>query len=148
MEDIHRIAMETLQWWSDARSDRWRWPDDWRDLDHETAARLVAGRVPTFGDVPAAFDASNQSNAPGAPDPSDQYRASDAPCCTVLLHCDLAPGHVLYDPSTGALTGIIDFGDVAIGEPTNPVRPRRFAGEYADTISPAADQLTDPQPAS
>lgn len=34
-----------------------------------------------------------------------------------LLHCDIAPGHVLYDPETGALTGIIDFGDIAIGDP-------------------------------
>lgn len=38
--------------------------------------------------------------------------------CPVLLHCDLAPGHLLGDPSTGRLTGIIDFGDLAVGEPT------------------------------
>jgi GrpB-like predicted nucleotidyltransferase (UPF0157 family)/aminoglycoside phosphotransferase (APT) family kinase protein len=34
----------------------------------------------------------------------------------VLLHCDIAPGHLLYDPRTGHLTGVIDFGDIAIGE--------------------------------
>lgn len=32
-----------------------------------------------------------------------------------LLHCDIAPGHLLYDEATGALTGVIDFGDVALG---------------------------------
>ncbi|HSJ62896.1 MAG TPA: phosphotransferase [Gemmatimonadaceae bacterium] len=34
----------------------------------------------------------------------------------VLLHADLAPGHVLYDPDAGRLTGIIDFGDLSIGD--------------------------------
>jgi aminoglycoside 2''-phosphotransferase len=34
-----------------------------------------------------------------------------------LLHCDLGPGHVLYDPSTFHLTGVIDFGDLVIGDP-------------------------------
>jgi aminoglycoside 2''-phosphotransferase len=36
---------------------------------------------------------------------------------SVLLHCDIAPGHVLVDPAIGKLTGVIDFGDVAMGEP-------------------------------
>jgi aminoglycoside 2''-phosphotransferase len=34
-----------------------------------------------------------------------------------LLHCDIGPGHVLYDPSTLQLTGVIDFGDLVIGNP-------------------------------
>jgi aminoglycoside 2''-phosphotransferase len=34
----------------------------------------------------------------------------------VLVHADLAPGHVLYDPGAGRLTGIIDFGDLSIGD--------------------------------
>ena len=34
-----------------------------------------------------------------------------------LLHCDIGPGHVLYDPQVGKLTGVIDFGDIAIGDP-------------------------------
>jgi aminoglycoside 2''-phosphotransferase len=33
-----------------------------------------------------------------------------------LLHCDIAPGHVLFDPRRGRLTGVIDFGDLAIGD--------------------------------
>lgn len=35
----------------------------------------------------------------------------------VLLHCDMGPGHVLYQPHSGLLTGVIDFGDLAIGDP-------------------------------
>jgi aminoglycoside 2''-phosphotransferase len=36
---------------------------------------------------------------------------------SVLLHGDIGPGHVLYDPQNGTLTGVIDFGDLAIGDP-------------------------------
>jgi len=36
---------------------------------------------------------------------------------SVLLHCDIGPGHVLYDPQSGNLTGVIDFSDLAIGDP-------------------------------
>lgn len=36
---------------------------------------------------------------------------------SVLLHCDIGPGHVLYDPSSLSLTGVIDFGDLVIGDP-------------------------------
>ena len=35
----------------------------------------------------------------------------------VLLHGDLAPGHLLYDGRTGDVTAIIDFGDVEVGDP-------------------------------
>jgi aminoglycoside 2''-phosphotransferase len=34
-----------------------------------------------------------------------------------LLHCDLAPGHLLYDQRRAKLTGVIDFGDAALGPP-------------------------------
>lgn len=35
----------------------------------------------------------------------------------VVLHRDLSPDHVLHDPATGRITGILDFGDLAIGDP-------------------------------
>jgi aminoglycoside 2''-phosphotransferase len=34
-----------------------------------------------------------------------------------LIHRDLGYEHILFDPGTGALTGIIDFGDAAVGDP-------------------------------
>jgi aminoglycoside 2''-phosphotransferase len=37
--------------------------------------------------------------------------------CFALLHRDIGPGHVLYDPLTLQLTGVIDFGDLVIGDP-------------------------------
>ena len=35
----------------------------------------------------------------------------------VLIHCDLACEHILYDPQRGVLTGVIDWGDATIGDP-------------------------------
>ncbi len=34
-----------------------------------------------------------------------------------LLHGDLSPDHVLFDETSQAVTGIIDFGDMMIGDP-------------------------------
>jgi aminoglycoside 2''-phosphotransferase len=33
----------------------------------------------------------------------------------VLLHADIKPEHLLHDPSSGALTGLLDWGDVSLG---------------------------------
>lgn len=35
----------------------------------------------------------------------------------VLLHADLSADHIFIDPATHRLKGIIDFGDVCIGDP-------------------------------
>ncbi len=35
----------------------------------------------------------------------------------VLLHRDLGGDHLLLDPRTGDLTGVIDWGDISIGDP-------------------------------
>ena len=34
-----------------------------------------------------------------------------------LIHSDLSPEHIIYNPGTLAIAGIIDFGDVEIGDP-------------------------------
>ena len=44
----------------------------------------------------------------------------------VLLHADLLPEHLLLSESTQRLTGVIDWGDVALGAPAID-----FAGPYA-----------------
>ncbi len=36
---------------------------------------------------------------------------------TTLIHHDLNGEHILYDPARGAISGIIDWGDTAIGDP-------------------------------
>jgi aminoglycoside 2''-phosphotransferase len=34
-----------------------------------------------------------------------------------VLHGDFGPDHVMHDEETGRITGVIDFGDLAIGDP-------------------------------
>ena len=34
-----------------------------------------------------------------------------------VIHADLSPEHILYDPVTQAIAGVIDFGDIEIGDP-------------------------------
>jgi aminoglycoside phosphotransferase (APT) family kinase protein len=35
----------------------------------------------------------------------------------VLLHADIKPAHLLHDPASGALTGLLDWGDASLGHP-------------------------------
>jgi aminoglycoside 2''-phosphotransferase len=37
------------------------------------------------------------------------------PFAPVLLHSDIKPDHLLHDPATGALTGLLDWGDASLG---------------------------------
>ena len=46
-----------------------------------------------------------------------RWSSQPSPRRPALLHRDMGPGHVLYDPSTLQLTGVIDFGDIVIGDP-------------------------------
>jgi len=46
---------------------------------------------------------------------------------TALLHRDLAMEHVLYDPASGDVTGVVDWGDASVGDPAFD-----FAGILAD----------------
>jgi aminoglycoside phosphotransferase (APT) family kinase protein len=34
-----------------------------------------------------------------------------------LVHADLGPSHILVDPETGEVSGVIDFGDARVGDP-------------------------------
>lgn len=66
----------------------------------------------------------------------------------VLLNCDIAPGHLLYDPATRRLTGVIDFGDLAVGDPARDFihiyedfRPDRLAEVLAHYPGTASDMF-------
>lgn len=47
----------------------------------------------------------------------------------VLLHGDFSPDHVLFDRRAKCITGIIDFGDVRIGDPAYDFQWREDFGE-------------------
>lgn len=44
-------------------------------------------------------------------------------CNPTLLHGDFSEEHVLVDPGTGFVTGVIDFGDSGLGDPAYDVWP-------------------------
>jgi aminoglycoside 2''-phosphotransferase len=43
------------------------------------------------------------------------FEAAQPPSEPVLLHADIKPEHLLHDPASGALTGLLDWGDVSLG---------------------------------
>ncbi len=51
----------------------------------------------------------------------------------VLLHRDLVAEHVLHDPRSHRITGVIDWGDASVGDPAFD-----FTGPLADLGAPAA----------
>jgi len=62
-----------------------------------------------------------------------------------LIHGDLTGDHVLYDPASGSITGIIDWGDAAIGDSALDFAGfvwdygKRFAEAVAQTYTPETD---------
>jgi aminoglycoside 2''-phosphotransferase len=54
----------------------------------------------------------------------------------VLLHADLSGDHIFYDKSTMDIAGIIDFGDLRIGDPDNELNYfyEEFGEEFAKMI--------------
>ena len=66
---------------------------------------------------------------PGVDDAIDWVRsqsavdASPVPESPRLIHNDLSPEHLLVDPATGQLIGILDWSDVALGDPVRDVAP-------------------------
>jgi aminoglycoside 2''-phosphotransferase len=62
-----------------------------------------------------------------------------------LVHRDLVPEHVLFNPATGHLTGVIDWGDAGIDDPAVDFAGVRrqlgaeFAQQMLATYRPALD---------
>jgi aminoglycoside 2''-phosphotransferase len=75
--------------------------DGQRDLPRSLAAQLPAGEV---ADLEAEFAAYEADHEPSRAPPA-------------LLHCDLKPEHVPYDPAAKRITGVLDWGDVSLGDP-------------------------------
>ena len=113
-----------------------------RFLDALHALRIPDVETCGVPRIDAAEDAARLRAAPASLQPilsADTLRRLDAALArgsqpsaeadrpASLLHRDVAPGHVLFDPATGRLTGVIDFGDLALGDPA-----RDFIYVYED----------------
>jgi len=68
------------------------------NLDRELSGMLEPGELDSIARQRRAFG-----------------RAQPRPCEPVLLHADIKPEHLLHDPLSGALTGLLDWGDVSLG---------------------------------
>jgi aminoglycoside 2''-phosphotransferase len=69
-------------------------------LEQELAGMLDPSDHATIARLRHAFDlAQQQASTP------------------VLLHADIKPAHLLHNPATGGLTGLLDWGDVSLGHP-------------------------------
>jgi aminoglycoside 2''-phosphotransferase len=67
------------------------------NLEHELSALLESGELDAIARRRRAFEAAQPASEP------------------VLLHADIKPEHLLHDPASGALTGLLDWGDVSLG---------------------------------
>lgn len=73
--------------------------------------RIESGCLPLLANRMPALDEPIKSFL-------ERYRHDPAPR-DVVLHGDLVSDHLLVDEHTGTLTGIIDFSDVALGDPAH-----------------------------
>jgi aminoglycoside 2''-phosphotransferase len=99
------------------------WPHMWSP--GQFADRLHRDRLPLLTDRVPTLAASIESFL-------RRYRNDRAPR-EVVLHGDLVGDHLLVDEHTGRLAGIIDFGDVALGDPAHD-----FLGFWAYGANAAA----------
>lgn len=53
-----------------------------------------------------------------------------------LIHRDLAPEHILHEPETGQLSGVIDWGDASLGDPAQDFTGlhRELGQEFAASV--------------
>ena len=72
-----------------------------RDLPGRVRDLMPAADIARLGDIFARYERDHR-----------RERAALA-----LLHSDLKPAHVLYDSVTQCVTGVLDWGDVALGDP-------------------------------
>jgi aminoglycoside phosphotransferase (APT) family kinase protein len=72
-----------------------------RELSRMLAGVLTAREI---ADLDACFARYERVHAP-----------ETAPCA--VLHGDLKPAHVLYDAAGGGITGVLDWGDISLGDP-------------------------------
>lgn len=83
------------------RMTRGAYHDRQRDLPRQLAHLLTAAEVAHLDGVFARYerDHAPHRQAPG------------------LLHADLKPAHIVYDVSARRVTGVLDWGDVSLGDP-------------------------------
>jgi hypothetical protein len=106
-------------------------PDQFVDRLRQDRLPTLLGRVPTLKGPVEGF--------------LQRYRHDRSPR-EVILHGDLVGDHLLLDEQTGRLAGIIDFSDVALGDPAHDLLGFWAYGASAAThaVSVYVDADEDP----
>lgn len=122
--EIHRFPAQLAAQAGVPGGDTQHWRDEYRSL----YARIQAQVFPLLstaarGRCAARFEAFLQNE--------DYFRFD-----TKLIHCDLNAEHILVDPAHNTISGIIDWGDAAIGDPAID-----FTGLYAELDQDFMDQV-------
>jgi aminoglycoside 2''-phosphotransferase len=71
----------------------------------------------SFALLHGGFHPAQERLVHGLPERRAFERAQPPAAPPVLLHADIKPDHLLHDPASGALTGLLDWGDVSLGHP-------------------------------
>lgn len=100
LSELHGLPIDAVAWSAS-------WPKTWTAA--EFAERGLVESLPVI----AAY-------APHLAGPIERFYSRyrhDRPHDLVIVHGDLVADHILLDPRTDELAGIIDFGDVGLGDP-------------------------------
>lgn len=109
-------------------------PDSWRKYYSEFFEDIVRRIFPLLGCESQSLTVAT----------FDQFLADDAnfDFKPAVIHFDFGPEHILVDPETRRLTGVIDFGDVVVGDPAADLT--WFLGALADAAGhDAIERLKD-----
>lgn len=108
-------------------------PSDWADLFAAFEAELFPHMRPDARSAVAASFAEFLETA------------GEAAFSPVLRHGDLGGENIRYDPSTNQVTGIIDFGSAALGDPAVDLAGLSWYGDdFIRTLSERYPALADP----
>lgn len=100
---LHRFPVELATQLGVPAGDRKAWQQRYLNQYQQIQSRVL----PLLGQAARARIISNWQ----------AFLHDDARFTTTLIHHDLASEHILYDPARGTISGIIDWGDAAIGDP-------------------------------
>lgn len=119
---LKTLGETTLPGWGrigdDGRGTSPSWPQWLRDRVADRAG-VLGDRLPE-GFLTSAFQAIDAL----APEPE----------CGAVLQADLGPAHILVDPPSGTVTGILDWADAVIGDPLFDIATFAMGGPAGDPI--------------
>lgn len=103
MTQLHEISPSVVSNWASPS-------DDWgpAEMMEELFANIDKVRETMPSDLLPVFEPYWDGRVPPPPNFSGERK---------LIHYDLSPEHVLFDPSSGLPVGIIDWADAGVGDP-------------------------------